>query len=145
MILNKYLAAILNIVGVFVAAVIAALKAGPVTSAASDQIVILVIGAVVVYFVPLLNTRWAGLLKVIAAALTAAATALYPALVDHVSLWPFTAPGTASLWLTVGIAVLNALGVGVGVSARLDSIRLNQTPALVRGTVDHLTLGTFRG
>jgi len=115
MILNKYLAALLNIVGVALAAIVAAQKVGPLDIGADDQIVILVIGAIVIYFVPLLNTKWAGLLKVLAAALTAAATAAYPAFVSHVQVD----------WLVVALAVLNALGVGVGTAVRSDSLKLH--------------------
>jgi hypothetical protein len=110
---NKYLAAILNIVAVLFAAVIAAFKSGPLTPSTIDQIVILVIGAIVVYWVPLLNTRWAGLLKVIAAGATAAATALAPYLV--------TGAIDLGAWLIIGLAILNTLGVGVGVAARTDT------------------------
>jgi hypothetical protein len=113
---SKYLAAIIAIASFALNAILAALKQGPITAVESDQIIILIIGAIVVYFVPLLNTNWAGLLKVIAAALTALGTAVDPFL--RTAAWP-----TPAEWITIAFAVASALGVGIGASARVSAIR----------------------
>jgi hypothetical protein len=117
--MSKYSAAVLHILFVVLSALTAALDHG-LNPATIVQLVILTIGAVVVYFVPLLDSKLSGILKVGASALTAALSVLAPLLLQgHI---------TSAQWITIVLAALGALGVGVGVSARLDSPAL---PVLV--------------
>jgi hypothetical protein len=74
------------------------------------QLVAIVAGAVVIYFLPLVKGPWAGALKTIAAILMAAATAVGPLLLQGTI--------TFEQWTIVAIAVLNALGVEIGSQAR---------------------------
>ena len=78
------------------------------------QLVALVAGAALTFLVPLVRGKWAGLLKTGAAALAAAATAIVP----------FALQGylTPEQWTIVILAVLTALGVEVGVQARVSMI-----------------------
>ena len=78
------------------------------------QLVAIVAGAVITFLVPLLSGAWAGGLKTGAALLAAAATALAPFLIT----------GTISpeQWMVVALAVLNVLGVELGVQARKSMI-----------------------
>jgi hypothetical protein len=109
--MSKYSAALLHILFVVLSALTAALDHG-LNPATIVQLVILTVGAVVVYFVPLLDVKLAGILKVGASAVTAALSALAPLLLQgHI---------TPAQWITIVLAALGALGVGVGVSARLD-------------------------
>jgi hypothetical protein len=109
--MSKYSAALLHILFVVLSALTAALDHG-LNPATIVQLVILTIGAVVVYFVPLLDSKLSGILKVGASALTAALSVLAPLLLQgHI---------TSAQWITIVLAALGALGVGVGVSARLD-------------------------
>jgi hypothetical protein len=120
--MSKYSAALLHILFVVLSALTAALDHG-LNPATIVQLVILTIGAVVVYFVPLLDTKLSGILKVGASALTAALSALAPLLLQgHI---------TSAQWITIVLAALGALGVGVGVSARLDI----PTVPIVTGTI----------
>jgi hypothetical protein len=109
--MSKYSAALLHILFVVLSALTAALDHG-LNPATIVQLAILTIGAVIVYFVPLLDSKLSGILKVGASALTAALSVLAPLLLQgHI---------TSAQWITIVLAALGALGVGVGVSARLD-------------------------
>jgi hypothetical protein len=109
--MSKYSAALLHILFVVLSALTAALDHG-LNPATIVQLIILTVGAVVVYFVPLLDSKLSGILKVGASALTAALSVLAPLLLQgHI---------TPAQWITIVLAALGALGVGVGVSARLD-------------------------
>jgi hypothetical protein len=78
------------------------------------QLIALVAGAVITFLVPLVPGKWAGALKTGAAALAAVATAVVP----------FALQGTLTYeqLSIVALALLNALGVEVGVQARKSVI-----------------------
>ena len=78
------------------------------------QLVAIVAGAVITFLVPLLSGPWAGGLKTGAAIAAAAAAAIAPFLL--------TGTITPEQWMVVALAVLNALGVEVGVQARKSMI-----------------------
>lgn len=79
------------------------------------QLVALVAGAIATFALPLVPIRWAGALKTGAAVVAALATAILP----------FAMQGSLTLEqiTIVVLAVLNALGVEVGVQARTDENR----------------------
>lgn len=110
---QKYAAALISIALVAFAFLKTAL-ADELDYAEVAQLVALVAGAVITFFVPLLSGPWAGGLKTGAAIVAAAATAIVP----------FALQGgiTAEQLTIVVLAVLNALGVEVGVSARKSVI-----------------------
>jgi hypothetical protein len=111
--IQKYGAALISIALVAFAFLKTAL-ADELDLAEVSQLVALVAGAVIVYFVPLLSGPWAGGLKTGAAVVAAAATAIVP----------FVLQGTITpeQWTIVALAVLNALGVEVGVNARKSGL-----------------------
>lgn len=76
------------------------------------QLVAIVAGAIITFLVPLLGGSWAGGLKTGAAIIAAAATAVAPFLL--------TGTITPEQWMVVALAVLNVLGVELGVQARKD-------------------------
>ncbi|MEX1078870.1 MAG: hypothetical protein WED09_07165 [Homoserinimonas sp.] len=115
MILNKYLAALLSI-GIVVLTAFIAIPEADRTPATIGQLVILALGAIVTYLVPLLESRWAGLFKTGSAVVAAVIAAAIPFL---------TAGGiTAVQVAVVALAALNALAVEVGVQVRKDDLRL---------------------
>lgn len=107
--IQKYGAALISIALVAFAFLKTALS-DSLDAAEVAQLVALTAGAVTVYLVPLLGGVWAGGLKTGAAIIAAAATAIVP----------FVLQGniTPEQWTIVALAVLNALGVEVGVAAR---------------------------
>ena len=111
--IQKYLAAV---VPILTAAVVFLQSAfvDELDAAEVAQLVAIVAGAIITYLVPLLPGSWAGGLKTGAAILAAAATAIAP----------FVLQGyvTAEQWMVVALAVLNALGVEVGVQARSSAL-----------------------
>lgn len=117
--IQKYGAALISIALVAFAFLKTAL-ANHLDAAEVAQLIALVAGAVTVYFVPLLGGVWAGGLKTGAAIVAAAATALVPFLLQGTI--------TPEQWTIVALAVLNALGVEVGVNARKSGIIANAPP-----------------
>lgn len=111
--LQKYSAALISIALVAFAFIKTAL-ADDIDAAEVAQLVALVAGAFITYLVPLVSGRWAGILKTGFSALAAAATAVAP----------FVLQGyiTAEQWTIVILAVLNVLGVQVGVAARASAL-----------------------
>jgi hypothetical protein len=117
--IQKYGAALISIALVAFAFLKTAL-ADELDAAEVAQLVALVAGAVIVYFVPLLSGPWAGGLKTGSAIVAAAATALVPFLLNG-GLTP-------EQWTIVALAVLNALGVEVGVAYRKAEIVASAPP-----------------
>lgn len=107
--MSKYSAALLHILLVVLAALSAALDKG-LNLAAGVQLAILVVSSFGVYFLPLVQWKYAGILKVADAAVAAALTALAP-LVLQGSI-------SGSEWITVALAGLSVVGVALGVDAR---------------------------
>lgn len=105
--MRKYLAALLSVAIVILTA-LAAVEVYTVDAIA--QIAILALGTITTYFVPLLNGRWAGILKTGAALLAALIAAAAPLVIA----------GTYSpqAVLVVVLAGLNVLAVEVGVNVR---------------------------
>lgn len=108
--MSKFAAALLSATIVLLTAV-AAIQ--DYTPDAIAQLVILVAGLVVTYFVPIVDARWAGRLKTGAAIIAALAAAAAPLIVA----------GTYSpqAIIVVILAGLNALAVEVGVGIRTDA------------------------
>lgn len=111
--IQKYGAALISIALVAFAFLKTAL-ADTLDAAEVAQLVALVAGAVLVYLVPLVPIAWSGALKTGAAVLAAAATAVVPFILQGTI--------TPEQWTIVALAVLNALGVEVGVQARKSAI-----------------------
>lgn len=111
---QKYSAALISIALVAFAFLKSAF-ADSLDAAEVAQLVALVAGAVITFLVPLLSGPWAGGLKTGAAIVAAAATAIVPFMLQG-----FISP---EQWTIVILAVLNALGVEVGVSARASAIK----------------------
>lgn len=111
--IQKYGAALISIALVAFAFLKTAL-ADSIDAAEVAQLIALVAGAVIVYLVPLVPIRWSGALKTGAAVLAAAMTAIVPFLLQGTI--------TPEQWTIVALAVLNALGVEVGVQARASGI-----------------------
>ncbi len=115
MTLNKYAAALLSIAIVILTAFVA-IPSGERTPETLWQLALLAIGAIVTYWVPLVDARWAGILKTGAAICAAVIGALIPLL------------GTGTLSSTqivvLVLAGLNALAVEVGVGMRKSDVRL---------------------
>lgn len=112
--IQKYAAAL---VPIFTAAVVflqSAFRDEVLDTAEVWQLVALVSAAFVTFFLPLVPGRWAGALKTGAAIVGALATAIVP----------FALQGglTYEQWMVVALAVLNVLGVEVGVQARTSVI-----------------------
>jgi hypothetical protein len=111
--IQKYGAALISIALVAFAFLKTAL-ADSIDAAEVAQLIALVAGAVIVYLVPLVPIRWSGALKTGAAVLAAAATAIFPFVLNGAI--------TPEQWTIVALAALNALGVEVGVQARASAI-----------------------
>jgi hypothetical protein len=100
-----YAKALLHIIVVILAALGAAVHNGPITPVTVAQLAILGIGAVGVYWFPLIDKKLSSALKVGAAAVTAALAAVVPFLmVGHI---------TGEDLIVVILAALGAVGVGV--------------------------------
>lgn len=112
MILNKYLTAILTLAITLLTAFLA-IPEDQRTPETMWQLALLALGAVVTFIVPLLERRWAGLLKTGAAVAAGVIGALIPLLSTG------TLTGTQILVLI--LAGLNALAVEVGVQVRNDT------------------------
>ena len=110
---QKYAAALISIALVAFAFLKTAL-ADSLDAAEVWQLIALVAGAVATFVLPLASGPWAGALKTGSAVLVALATAIVP----------FALQGTITpeQWTIVALAVLNALGVQVGVDARKSVI-----------------------
>lgn len=113
MILNKYLAGFISVVVVLLTAFQAAVQGG-LTPTETWQLIGLGIATFASVFVPLLESGWAGALKVGAAVIGAGITALIPLLNGQ---WD------ASSVTIVVLALFNALATQLGVNARVDSAR----------------------
>lgn len=114
MVLNKYLVALLQVLLLFVAALQAALTDGQLTITEGWQLAGLFVGAVVTYYAKILETGWAGALKVSGAILGAFIAAVIPFL---------TTGWTAESVAIVALAVINALATQFGVDMRIDSTK----------------------
>ena len=112
MILNKYAVALLQVLLLFVAALQAALTDGLITPTEYWQLAGLFVGAVVTYYVRILDSGWAGALKVAGAVLGALIAAVIPFL---------TTGWTPESVAIVALAVINALATQFGVDMRVDS------------------------
>lgn len=115
MIINKYLAALLSI-GIVVLTAFVAIPEGERTPTTIGQLVILALGAIVTYLVPLLRGVWAGALKTGAAVVSALIAAGLPFWVDETI--------SATQIAVVVLAALNALAVEVGVQVRKDDLAI---------------------
>jgi hypothetical protein len=119
MILSKYAVAAIQVVTVIVTSMVASLADNTLTTAEVWQIAVIGIGAIGSVVVPLLEKGPAGLLKFALAVAGAIAAAIVP-VVD-------TANGgagwTASAFLIVLLAGLNAALTALGVSVRMDAVK----------------------
>lgn len=119
MILSKYAVAAIQVVTIIVTSLVASLADNTLTIAEVWQIAVIGVGAIGSVVVPLLEKGPAGLLKFLLAIAGAIAAAVVP-IVD-------TANGgagwTASAFLIVLLAGLNAALTALGVSVRLDSAK----------------------
>lgn len=110
---HKYAAALLNIAGVALTALIAVL-ASPFSWTGVDQLVLVVIGAITVFFAPLASIRWQGIWKTGAGVLVTVLTLIVPFI---------TAGGiTPAQIVTVALAALITLGNEIGVQIRTAPI-----------------------
>lgn len=116
-IINKYLAALLSVLIVAGTAFIALPDHSVPTSL---QFGALVLSTIVTYVVPLVPGVWAGVLKTGLAVVLGIVGALVPLLA--------TGHLTASQWIIVGLAGLNALAVQIGVVVRTDAAILAGKP-----------------
>ncbi|AVR56903.1 membrane protein [Microbacterium phage Triscuit] len=112
MVLNKYLVALLQVLLLFVAALQAALTDGQFTLTEGWQLAGLFVGAVVTYYMKVLDAGWAAALKVGGAVLGAFIAAVIPFL---------TGGWTPESIAIVALAVINALATQFGVDMRVDS------------------------
>lgn len=112
--IHKYGAALISIALVAFAFLQTAFGDEKLDPAETWQLVALVAGAVATFFLPLVPAKWSGALKTGAAALAALATAVVP----------FALQGglTMQQLVIVGLAVLNTLGVELGVQARTSAL-----------------------
>lgn len=113
--IQKYGAALISIALVAFAFLKTAFAGDGILDAAEVwQLVALVAGAILTFLLPLVPLAWAGALKTGAAAVAALATAIIP----------FALQGTLTYEqiAIVALAVLNALGVEIGVQARASGI-----------------------
>lgn len=109
--MNRYAAALLSIAIVILTAFVA-VPEGTQSPATIGQLVVLGCTAVVTYLVPLLDIRWAGILKTLTAVVGGVITALVP-------FWTAGHITTVQVAIVV-LAALNAVAVEVGVQLRLD-------------------------
>lgn len=107
--IRKFAAAIIPAAVTLLGALQVAIADGAVDQTEAGQLIALVAGVAVTYFVPLLSGAWAGGLKVGASLLAAVATLIVPL---------FTGFTTEALVVFV-LALLNALGTELGVAARV--------------------------
>lgn len=111
--LRKYAAAILPALIILFGAVQVAIADGTVNETEGGQLLALIAGLVITFWVPLTKGRWAGALKTGAAILAAVATLIIPL----VSGFSWTA------LLVFGIAALQALATEIGVQVRRDDLQ----------------------
>lgn len=116
MLTNRYAVAILHFLAIVAAALLASLQKGSLTPVVIAQLVVFTVSAFGTILLPLIGDAWwAGVLKIAVAVLGAGITAAVPFIaVQHF------APGD---YIVVILAVLNVLGVGVGVAVRQDAQR----------------------
>lgn len=107
-VLKRYAAALLPAAVILFGAVQVAIADETVTETEAGQLLALVAGLIVTFFVPLLSGPWAGVLKTGAAILAAIATLVIPLVTGF----------TWESFLVVAIAALNALMTQIGVEAR---------------------------
>lgn len=131
MVINKYLAGLLTLAITVLTGWQVILPEG-VSPIEGWQFGALVVGAAGTIFVPLAGGPWKSALKTgvaLAAALFAAGT---PLVLEGVWFWQDPQAG-----LVVGIAVLNALAVEVGVAVRIDSASaVVANPAVPNSTIE---------
>lgn len=113
MIFKKYFAALISVAIVVLTALLA-VPTGEIQGAAIAQLVAIGAGAVATYFLPLVDISWRGVLKTGAAAIAAVVSILVPILEAH------GIPNSTQVALMV-LAVVNALGVEIGVNIRTDT------------------------
>lgn len=111
MILSKFLVAFIQLTVLVTASLQAAVEDG-LTAVEAWQIVAVLVGAIVTYFVPLLEGGWAAALKVAGAVLGAVIAAIIPLVAGE---W------TMSAILIVVLAGLNALATQIGVDVRVQA------------------------
>jgi hypothetical protein len=117
--IQKYIAAIVPILTAAAVFLQSAFNDELLDASEVWQLVALVAGAIAIYLLPLMPGKWAGAAKTGAAIVAALATAVVPyALQGHL---------TPEQIMVVAIAVLNALGVEVGVQARKTFIDARDT------------------
>lgn len=112
MILSKYATAIVQI-ALVAASGLAAIAPGAYTPDVIGQLLVQVLGAVVVFLVPLLNSKWAGAVKTGAAVATAVIVAVIPIVL--------TGTFTFQNGVVVFFAALTAFATEVGVQVRTDA------------------------
>lgn len=112
---TKYLVAFVGIA----AAILTALQTsivGGITPTEAWQLAAVIAGVGISIAVPLVRGPWAGALKTGFAVLGAIGATVAPFFVDGALPSP-------EQWVTVGIAVVNAIGIQVGVSIRTDEVK----------------------
>ena len=109
--MSKFLVAFIQLAVLVIAALQAAMEDG-LTAVEAWQIGAVLAGAVVTYFVPLLQGGWAAALKVAGAVIGAVIAAIIPLVAGE---W------TMSAILIVVLAGLNALATQIGVDVRVQA------------------------
>jgi hypothetical protein len=117
---QKYAPALLNVL--FIALV--ALKTLTLNLGSIEQFVLLIIGAVVTFIVPLTSGKWQGYLKTGTGIVIAVLTALVPLASQGWTL-------TQAQIITVILAAVTALAVELGVQIRATTTPVDVTPAAV--------------
>lgn len=117
MILTTYLTPILQFLILVGGGLQVAVNDGAITEAEGWQFVVLTLGAIASFIVPLSRGKWPALLKVLVAAASGAAVLV----VDLIAAGGFE--WNVSTGLLVAVAALNALAAEVGTDARLASAR----------------------
>lgn len=114
MVINKYLAGLLTLAITLLTAFVAVPEAAWADPAAVWQFVALVVSSITAIFLPLASGPWAGALKTGSAVILAGIGALIPLLAGDFG---------GLQWALLGIALLNALAIELGVGVRIDSAK----------------------
>lgn len=114
MVINKYLAGLLTLAITLLTAFVAVPATAWADPAVVWQFAALVVSSITAIFLPLASGPWAGALKTGSAVVLAGIGALLPLLGGDFG---------ALQWGLLGIAILNALAVELGVGVRIDSAK----------------------
>ena len=113
--INKYLAGLLTLATSLLSAFVLIPEAAWADPATVWQFAALVVSSIAAIFLPLSKGAWAGLLKTGSAAILAGIGALVP-LLGFGDFGPLQ-------WALLGVAVLNAVAIELGVNVRIDTAK----------------------